>query len=58
MSFVSRHNGFGHPAPTIKVLQLCGAEVHRADEDAAVSVVCDGSIFAASLLHLDRMKRL
>ncbi len=46
---VGRHNLFGHPASsTIETLQHLGAAVYRTDEDAAVSVICDGSTFAAS----------
>jgi len=47
---VGRHNMFGHPAPsTIATLQHFGAEVYRTDENAAVTLVCDGSIFQAPL---------
>jgi competence protein ComEC len=46
---VGRHNLFGHPAPsTIATLQSFGAKVYRTDEDAAVSVVADGSTFEVS----------
>ena len=52
---VGRHNMFGHPAPsTITTLQRFGAEVFRTDENAAVTLVCDGSIFQAPLAEEPR----
>jgi competence protein ComEC len=41
---VGRHNVFGHPAAsTLETLQRFGVEVHRTDEDGAVTIVSDGN---------------
>ena len=46
---VGRHNLFGHPAPaTLATLQAFGVEVHRTDEDGAVTVLTDGTGIAIS----------
>lgn len=40
---VGRHNMFGHPAPsTISTLQHFGIQVHRTDENGALTVDSDG----------------
>jgi competence protein ComEC len=50
---VGRHNLFGHPAPsTLATLRRFGAEVHRTDEDGAITVLTDGrSVVIANVLH-------
>ena len=41
---VGRHNLFGHPAPsTVATLRQFGATIYRTDQDAAVSILTNGS---------------
>lgn len=46
---VGRHNMFGHPAPsTLETLERFGARTYRTDQNAAVSIVSDGTNVAIS----------
>jgi competence protein ComEC len=51
---VGRHNMFGHPAlSTLTTLERFGTCVYRTDENAAVSIVTDGT----ALLHSEEVGR-